>query len=63
MSAYDTAAVIRSYESHTNEVNQELDALKKLIVATGEPLEGNSFYVHQSLHLYPALFTKQVNLY
>ena len=63
MSAYDTATVIRSYESHTNEVNQELDALKKLIVATGEPLEGNSFYVHQSLQLYPALFTKQVNLY
>jgi len=63
MPAFDTAALIRSYELYTNELNVELDALKRIIVAAGEPLEGNSFYGHQTLQLYPALFTKQVNLF
>ena len=63
MPAFDTAALIRSYELYTNELNVELDALQHIIVAAGEPLEGNSFYGHQTLQLYPALFTKQVNLF
>jgi cephalosporin hydroxylase len=63
MPAFDATALIRSYELYTNELNVELDALKRIIVSTGEPLEGNSFYAHQTLQLYPALFTKQVNLF
>jgi cephalosporin hydroxylase len=63
MPAFDTASLIRSYELYTNELNVELDELKRIIVAAGEPLEGNSFYGHQTLQLYPALFTKQVNLF
>jgi hypothetical protein len=40
-----------------------LDHLKTLIVESNASLEGNSFYVHDSIELYSDLYTKQLNLF
>jgi hypothetical protein len=40
-----------------------LKDIEKIIVDLNVSLEGNSFYVHQTLQLYHALYTKQLNLF
>lgn len=51
------------YEGYKGAREEILDELKKLVVESKAILEGNSFYMHASLNLYPALYTKQVNLF
>ena len=63
MSAFDNDTMIHAYKGHTDELNRRLYDLKNIVTESGEPLEGNAFYVHQSLRLYPALLPKQINLY
>lgn len=43
-------------------LKQHLIALQQIIQQSGEQLEGNCFYYHQSLQLAPELHTKQRNL-
>lgn len=43
--------------------NIMMDDLKKIVLDSKTPLEGNSFYIHGTLNLYPELYTKQLNLF
>lgn len=43
-------------------LKQHLIALQQIVEQSGEQLEGNCFYYHQSLHLAPELHAKQRNL-
>ena len=61
MSVFDEAALKNEY--HSCEKQDYLDDLKKIVIESKVPLEGNSFYIHQSLNLYPDLYTKQLNLF
>jgi hypothetical protein len=40
-----------------------LEGLRNLISNSNSPLEGNCFYHHQTLTIFPELFTKQINLF
>lgn len=51
------------YENHSVEKQRILDSLEKTIIDLNVPLEGNSFYTHGTLNLYPELYTKQLNLF
>jgi hypothetical protein len=51
------------YESYSVKKHKILTDLKGIIIDSNSLLEGNSFYVHESLHLYPDLYTKQLNLF
>jgi hypothetical protein len=53
----------KDYENNTLKKQKILDDLKKIIIDSKGSLEGNSFYVHASLNLYEALYTKQLNLF
>jgi len=50
------------YEGKKDQLNRYLDDLKTIITDSNDPLEGNCFYHHTTLTLYPQLFTKQLNL-
>ena len=50
------------YESRLLQRIDYLDALKEIVQQSGASLEGNAFYKHESLDLYPELYTKQLNL-
>jgi predicted O-methyltransferase YrrM len=50
------------YDLKTNEKQRHLDEIHSIIVKSGVPLEGNCFYHHHTLHLYPELYSKQLNL-
>jgi hypothetical protein len=63
MAAFDATEVQRSYESNIIGRTVLLNDLQKIIIDSHESLEGNSFYVHASLQLYPDLYSKQLNLY
>ena len=63
MYAFNPEELQAEYESHSAAKKTHLQALEKIVVQSGETLEGNSFYVHASLNLYPALYTKQQNLF
>jgi hypothetical protein len=54
-----------NYENHSKEKNKFLDDLKHIIIKNiGNGIfEGNSFYYHTTLDLYPELYTKQLNLF
>jgi len=51
------------YNSKQNEKQVYLDDLKKIIINSNSLLEGNCFYFHQSLNIFPQLYFKQVNLF
>jgi len=63
MPEFDELAVGNNYENQNDTKLNILDGLKKLIIDSNGSLEGNSFYVHASLNLYPDLYTKQLNLF
>jgi hypothetical protein len=55
---------IRSeYESKNDEKQVYLDDLKAIISSTNASLEGNCFYYHTTLDLFPLLYSKQLNLF
>jgi hypothetical protein len=63
MSAYSLEDIKNKYESHSQEKEEILEKLREIVIYTRSYLEGNSFYVHQTLNLYPELYTKQLNLF
>jgi hypothetical protein len=63
MPVFDELANRNDYERCSGEKQEILDRLHAIIVKSNYPLEGNSFYVHASLTLYPDLYTKQLNLF
>ena len=63
MYAFNPEELQAEYASHTAAKQAHLKALEQAVVQSGETLEGNSFYVHTTLNLYPALYTKQLNLF
>lgn len=63
MPIFDELAIRNEYERRSIEKQEILDGLQAIIVDSKSSLEGNSFYVHASLTLYPDLYTKQLNLF
>ena len=63
MPEFDELANKNDYENRSVKKQKILDDLKKIIIDSKSKLEGNSFYVHESLNLYPDLYTKQLNLF
>lgn len=63
MAEFNQIYLSNDYESHNNEKQTILNDLKNIIIENKVPLEGNSFYVHESLNLYESLYTKQLNLF
>ena len=51
------------YESKTDEKNVYLDGIRNIVCNSNASLEGNCFYYHGSLHDYPELYSKQLNLF
>jgi len=63
MPLFSESDVRKQYEEFSHEKNEILNNLKNIIIDSKTPLEGNSFYAHETLSLYPELYTKQVNLF
>lgn len=63
MPEFDEVVNQSDYESCSSKKQQLLNDIKQIIVDSNSLLEGNSFYVHESLQLYPDLYTKQLNLF
>ena len=63
MQAFDREELENEYKSHNNKLCITLQEIQGLIINSGETLEGNSFYTHNTLHFYNDLYTKQVNLF
>ena len=59
----DFEAEKQEYESKNSAKQNYLNDLKQIIINSNTPLEGNCFYHHETLHLYPDLYTKQINLF
>lgn len=55
--------LIDTYENKRPQLEEYLRELETIIKESGELLEGNCFYYHQTLKLFPNLFYKQVNLF
>ncbi len=53
--------IFGEYFNHNSMISKYLEDLKKIIIDTNVPLEGNCFYTHYSLNLYPELYSKQIN--
>jgi hypothetical protein len=63
MPEFDELSNRNDYENRVVEKQKLLDDLKAIIINSKTLLEGNSFYVHNSLYLYPDLYNKQLNLF
>ena len=63
MAAFIQSEVEDHYRSLEAERSMILGELETIIRLSGTPLEGNSFYRHTTLNLYPELYTKQLNLF
>ena len=59
----DFTDVSNKYHAMAPEIEAHVKALEEIIKSTGEPLEGNSFYYHNSLTRFEQLLTKQINLF
>ena len=51
------------YENKNDEKQIYLDNLKNIIIKSNSSLEGNCFYHHASLNIFPELYSKQLNLF
>ena len=60
---FDDLEIKNDYENRSLEKKKLLDDLETLIIDSKSSLEGNSFYVHNSINFYPDLYTKQLNLF
>jgi len=60
---FPAATIEEDYKKKSSEINVYLQDLQKIIIECNSSLEGNSFYVHGTLNLYPDLLTKQINLF
>jgi len=51
------------YESKNDEKQIHLENLKNIIIKSNVPFEGNCFYYHETLNIFPELYSKQLNLF
>ena len=63
MSEFSENELENEYKKYSDEKQTYLNDLHKIIVDSKESLEGNSFYYHLTLNLYPELLYKQINLF
>lgn len=63
MSDFNPQANFTDFIAASETLDTHLARLHEIVVASGESLEGNCFYVHQTLNRFPELFPKQLNLY
>jgi hypothetical protein len=63
MPEFDELSNRTDYENRSVEKQNILNDLEKIIVDSKTSLEGNYFYLHQSLNLCNDLYTKQLNLF
>jgi len=63
MYSYNFSEIENEYETHYTSKQKILYDLKIIVLDSNENLEGNSFYHHNSLILFPELHTKQLNLF
>jgi hypothetical protein len=54
---------IKEYQDLVPELSKHIPNIENIIKSTNENLEGNCFYVHNSLDFYEELLTKQINIY
>ena len=59
----DFTDVSNKYQALAPTIEAHVKAIEEIITATGDPLEGNSFYYHNSLTRFEQLLTKQINLF
>ena len=55
--------ITAEYESKNDEKQIYLDDLKNIIIKSNDSLEGNCFYHHTTLNIFPELYSKQLNLF
>jgi hypothetical protein len=60
---FDKQQIIDQYESCSSEKQQLLNDIEQIVIDSKAPLEGNAFYSHDTLNLYPDLYNKQLNLF
>jgi len=51
------------YESKNDEKKMYLEDLKNIVIDSNVSLEGNCFYYHTTLDVFPELYSKQLNLF
>lgn len=51
------------YQAAAAVAEEHVKAIEEIVKASGVPLEGNSFYYHNSLTRFEQLLTKQINLF
>lgn len=59
----DQASEQETYASQASVFDSHVEALQAIIVASNEPLEGNSVYIHNSLTKSDRLVSKRLNLF
>ena len=59
----DFTIITKKYEEISVKIETHVKALEEIIKGTGVPLEGNSFYYHNSLTRFDQLLMKQINLF
>jgi predicted O-methyltransferase YrrM len=60
---YDKEAITTQFEDKRPIFESHLESLEKIVRSTGDILEGNSVYYHQSLNRFHELLPKQINLF
>lgn len=60
---FNEEVIKNEYDSYNDEKQKCLDDIKNIVIESKGSLEGNSFYIHDSLDLFPDLYTKQLNLF
>ena len=63
MPCFDINNIKNEYESYSHEKNSILQKIKRIVINSKAPLEGNAFYLHKTLQIYPELYLKQLNLF
>jgi len=63
MPEFDEILHQTEYEKRSFEKQRLLDDIQNIIIESNSSLEGNCFYYHLSLVLYPDLYNKQLNLF
>lgn len=63
MALFNKETVTELYSSKNNELAIYLNDIQNIVINTKSLLEGNAFYIHNSLLLYPELLPKQLNLF
>lgn len=55
--------LVKEYADCEDKMKEVLNGIKDIIIDCKSYLEGNSFYYHNTLNIFPELFPKQLNLF